>query len=285
MLFKKIKSLFNKKNKGRIDCKRDNKSIILAPDMGIANRIFFMMSSLRIFDIRDFVLYWPTKGWVTAPFKDLFDFEWDYTIEESEEILIDRNIPQKKPLSLTNGWRLYIDKKDGLPKNFQKLYENSKHGYSIDLEYNRIPQHILDIYLPWFKKLKASEKVLKRINELDLNADKLVALQVRNNSDWSTAGRKVSLEDFFAEIDKYPEDYKFYLSAMNIETSSIFKEKYGDRIIELPDKNYHSMIDATADLFIMALCDDFVVSYLSTFPWLAWWLGQCKATVTLVGKE
>lgn len=69
------------------------------------------------------------------------------------------NIPEEKPLCYTLGWRLYIDEKDGLSKFFPEYYDNAEHGYSIDFEYERIPQKILDIYLPFFKRLKPSAEI------------------------------------------------------------------------------------------------------------------------------
>ena len=73
------------------------------------------------------------------------------------------------------------------------------------------------------------------------------------------------LETFFEAMNKYPDDTIFYLSAMSKNIADKFYEKYPNRIIELPNKNYNSMIDATADLFILGSTKETLCSYMSTF--------------------
>ena len=259
-------------------------TIVLAQDSGIGNRIQFMASAIRIYDIKDFDLYWPVEGWVSAAFGDLFDFDWDYEVREHGETVLLRNLPEEKPLYYTKGWRLYISPKDGLSRFFPWLYDNAEHGYSIDFEYNRIPKRILAIYLPFFARLKPSKAVLERVNAVNF-PQKTVAVQVRNNPDWDSHNRTVELEKYFKLMDKYPKKTQFFLCAMNKNTESVFVERYGERIIVQRDKNYGSMIDAAADLFLMAKCSDMILSFESSFGCLAWWLGGAKAKVQIAGER
>ena len=280
--WKKKRPVINRENDQTKYKKNSSKEIILANNMGIANRIQFMFSCMRIFQPKEFTLYWPIKGWVPAKFKELFDFGWDYKITENNETIIEGYYFLEPPLSFIDGWRLYIDEKDGLPKNFSKLYENARHGYSIDLEYNLIPEKILDIYRPYFARLKPSKQVIERMKAVKIPQG-FIALQVRNNPDWERKGRNIDLEEYFRVIEKQPQHSIFFLSAMNKETSDVFKARYKDRIIELPDKDYSSMIDAVADLYLMAKSNKYICAYESTFCCLAWWLGNNKAEVITVG--
>ncbi len=257
-------------------------TIVLAQDSGIGNRIQFMASAIRIYDIKDFDLYWPVEGWVSAAFSDLFDFEWDYEVREHNELVMLRNLPEEAPLCYTKGWRLYISPEDGLSRFFPWLYDNAEHGYSIDFEYNRIPGRIRDIYRPFFKRLNPSKAVLEKVNAVVL-PENTVALQVRNNPDWQQHNRTVALDEYFRLMDKYPEKTKFFLCAMNKETENAFVERYGSRIIVQKDKDFHSMIDAAADLFLMAKCSEMILSFESSFGCLAWWLGGAAANVRVAG--
>ena len=262
--------------------KTDKNTIVVAQDSGIGNRIQFMASAIRIYNIKDFDLYWTTDGWVSAAFSDLFDFEWDYEVREHRELVMRRNLPEEAPICYTKGWRLYISPEDGLSRFFPWLYDNAEHGFSIDFEYNRIPERIRDIYRPFFKRLKPSKAVFERISAVEL-PENTVALQVRNNSDWQAHNRNIGLEKYFAKMEKYPKNTKFFLSAMNKETENAFIERFGGRIIVQKEKNYKSMIDAAADLFLMAKCSKMILSFESSFGCLAWWLGGAAAKVEIVG--
>ena len=264
--------------------KTGKNTIVLAQDSGIGNRIQFIASAIRIYNIKDFDLYWPVEGWVSAPFGDLFDFEWDYEVREHGETVLLRNLPEEKPLCYTKGWRLYVSREDGLSRFFPWLYDNAEHGYSIDFEYNRIPERILNIYRPFFARLKPSKAVLEKVNAVIL-PENAVALQVRNNPDWQKHNRTVALDEYFRIMDKYPSKTKFFLCAMNKETENAFVERYGERIVAQKDKNYGSMIDAAADLFLMAQCSRMILSFESSFGCLAWWIGGAKAKVKISGER
>lgn len=263
------------------------KAIIMSKDMGIGNRIMFMFSCLRIFKPKDFTLYWPAEGWVTMKFFDIFKFDWDYPVTESNEILKERNIDLPAPLSFTEGWRLYIDKNDGLPRFFQKEYLDPPHGYGIDLEYNRIPEKIKDIYRPYFKRLHPSDVVAERIAKVNLQ-ENTVAVYMTNDTNWKdlkVTNRNIDPKKYFREMDKYPENVNFYLSVRNPATLKDFTERYGKRIITLPDKNCKLMTDAAADLFLMSKCKEMILPYESTFCCLAWWIGNAEAKVSIVRQK
>ena len=44
------------------------------------------------------------------------------------------------------------------------------------------------------------------------------------------------------------------------------------------------MFHAVADLYLLSQCDEAIYSCGSTFAELAWWLGGCKAKVSVVGS-
>ena len=124
---------------------------------------------------------------------------------------------------------------------------------------------------------------MERIEALPQNID--YALQIRNNKDWNDFGRNESMESFFNELRKLPKGSKVYLSAMNKEVADEIKNNFGEMIIELPNKNYSSMIDATADMYMLSRAKYGIYSYGSTFSEFAFWLGGAKQKVITVGSE
>ena len=125
---------------------------------------------------------------------------------------------------------------------------------------------------------------MERLNELNL-PEKLVTVQVRSAPDWEKTFGKYDYNSFFEVMDKYSSDTYFYLSAMSKEVANIFYSRYPNRIIELPNKNYNSMIDATADMFILGSTDNTICSLYSTFCEVGWWLNGAKSKVTVVGSD
>ena len=72
---------------------------------------------------------------------------------------------------------------------------------------------------------------------------------------------------------------------MTREVSKLFHERFGDRVVELENKDYSSMIDAVADMWILGHCPEMIVSPESTFSEVAWWWGGCQSHVTMVKAE
>ena len=111
-------------------------------------------------------------------------------------------------------------------------------------------------------------------------------MQVRTNKDWEKYfGGTHELDAFFEKMNEYPEDTIFYLSAMNKEVANKFYEKYPNRIIELPNKNYNSMIDATADMFVLGSTKETLCSFESTFCEVGWYLNGAKSKVSVIGDD
>ena len=60
---------------------------------------------------------------------------------------------------------------------------------------------------------------------------------------------------------------------MKPEIAALFHSRYGDRLVELPRKNYSSMIDAVADMYLLGECEELVCSPNSSFSEVAYWWG------------
>ena len=243
---------------------------------GLGNRIKSIVSYLRYYKPKHLNIYWQDTDWVDARFFDLFKLDAPFSVTEYNDFNILQLLAAPETLTPYNGGtELLVAEDEFSPQEYRP----------IDGEYNNIPPKIIKLYLPWFKMFKPSDKVQKRINEISLPSN-AVAVQVRNAPDWQNYfGGNEPSEIFFRLMDKYPPDTVFYLSTMSKEVALPFYQRYGKRIIELPNKDYHSMIDATADMFLLGSTNEAIYSIGSTFSEVGWWLGGAKAKVTIAGSK
>lgn len=256
---------------------RPNKIVHLqfSKSSGLGNRLKKIVSYLRYYNPKHLNLYWPAENWVTAGFYDLFNPEWETAVTEFNLPNMITNFSYDEPLQpWVNEYSLLVAADD---------FHTGKHMF-IDTRYNDIPPEIIRIYAPYFQAIKPSAAVKRRIDEVKLPAN-AVAVQVRNAPDWQHYFQvKEPAAAFFAIMDKYPPDTVFYLSAMSKESAAPFYARYPNRIIELPNKDYHSMTDAAADMFLLGSTKEAVYQYNSTFSEVGWWLGGAKAKVHVVGN-
>ena len=244
--------------------------------VGLGNRLKKMISYLRVYHPRHLNLYWDKEDWVTSSFLDLFSPQWGITVTEFNDPYLIENFAYPEPLWLYVNQNILLAAKDD--------FKDKQHRF-IDTDYNDIPEEIIKIYKPWFENLHPSSKVQKRIDEVKLPQN-AVAVQVRNAPDWDLAlNGNEPLEKFYKEMDKYPQDTIFYLSTMSKDVALPFYRRYPNRIMELPDKDYSSMIDATADMFILGRTKEAIFSFGSSFSEIGWWLGGAKTKVTIVGSR
>jgi hypothetical protein len=261
-----ILKIFGIKLKLQRQKKYENISICLSPDAGLGNRLNALIFAILYDNPQKILMYWDTKGWVTKSFKDLFKFNYPVELNETNDIN-----------EVNKNEEYYC-----ISQPRYKLKCNKKTFDLSDLKH--MSKEFISENLNVFKALEPKDSIKSRIGEFEnLYSDNFVALQVRNNADWSEFGRNEDLEKFFDCMDKFPKETKFYLSAMNDEISNIFKSKYPDRILELPNKDYSLMTDAVADLYIMAKAKNAIYSYGSTFAELAWWFSGADQNCTVIG--
>lgn len=243
---------------------------------GIGNRIKKIISYMRYYSPKHINLYWEKEDWVTASFFSLFSPKWDTSVTEYNSEIMINNFKYNEPLTeYISEYSLLVTAKDFPNAPIQR----------IDALYNKTPENLKKIYLPYFENLHPSAQVAARINSVTL-PENTVAVQIRNAADWEKSGKKnIPLDKFFKAMDTYPADTYFFISTMSKEVSTPFHQRYGNRIIELPNKDYNSMIDATADMYLLGRTKEAIYSYGSTFPEVGWWLGGGKSKVRIIGAE
>lgn len=246
----------------------DEININFEESVGIGNRIFGLVNIINYFNPKKINLYWADKGWVSDKLCNLFRLSIDTVINEINDFEEFEKLTSKDIITIQNP-----------PCDLRTLS-----GDRLAFLYNEINEQDMQEITKYFRNIFPSNVVEERISKVSLS-NNCVAIQVRNNKDWNEWGRDESLDLFCNEIDKYDFNTVFYLSAMNKNISDLLKNKYPNRIIELPNKNYLSMIDAVADLYLLSRCKSAVYSYGSTFAELAFWLNGAKQQVIMLGDD
>ena len=245
--------------------------------VGICNRLKQLFTNMRLHagEYDTVNIYWPLKGLVDKPFKDLFNYTGFPRVNEiNHSIFLDEKYCEE------GTWQLWLKSEE-----FKEL---RKHGLQfLDFEFNNIPQPFIDLYKPYFMSLKPSRFVQTLMNTIEL-PEKCVAVHIRHMDDWKHWNRwgKNDIQAFIDEMHKYDSDTYFYAACQAKEVRQIIFEEFKDRVIALP-RNYSikDNIRDVADLFLLSKPKKFIGTYGSTFSECVWWLSGCKQEVTIIGSK
>ena len=246
----------------------DTVNLILGKNFGIGNRIFAIVNAIYGYSPKNLNIYWDKDGWVDESFSSLFECNFDCKITEYNDEKICKTWKNSKDERTIESPQTNLLTSDLV----ERILINNNITPEIEKEFKEI-----------FSKVQPTEKIKKRIKSINL-PEKFVALQIRNAPDWQLYGRNESLNSFIEAIKKCPKDTVFYISSMSKEVSDFIKENSDCEIIELPEKNYKSMTDAMADLYIMSYAQKGIYSFGSTFGELAWWLSKTRQEYSIIGS-
>ncbi len=263
---------------------------------GLGNRLKGM-ANYYSHGYRKFLLLWRDDSWVTAPFDDLFVLEgckiykshWRWTHHFFRYFVPDIGLSDFRKYPF---WSFLLphDFKD---KQFIRYWnwwgeckENSKVYYSIDWRYNDIPQEIRELYRPFFKALKPSVKVLNRIHSFsNMDIKQFVGVHIRNTNNPEDKKMVCSIQTVFDEMSAYSDDTFFFMCCHTVDVSDAVRKAFPNRIFELPNKDYNSMIDSVADMYLLGQCKFLILSPTSSFSECAWWWSGAKIPVTMLDEE
>lgn len=258
---------------------------------GLGNRIKGL-SNFYARGYRKFLMLWNTESWVTERWDRLFSLRGAYVCAVYPgktgcyallRFVLRRFIPVGVVRDEVPFWSF------ALPPHLQR--EEMRHiwhfsrrpTYSIDWWFDRVPNDVREYYKPFFAALKPSRDVEERIRTCKVGD--AIGVQIRN-TDLSEDKKDVaSLESIFRLMETFPQNRKFFVSCMTEKVSKSVRARFGERVFELVDKDYSSMVDAVADMWLLGCCPEMIVSPESTFSEVAWWWGGCTSRVTMVGAE
>ena len=254
--------------------------------MGLGNRLKLLANFDTIWGLNNTTLLWNNQGWVNCRLQEIIDIE-GVTGWKEIPIRVTRClppiicVPEHDCFWPRGYWRFHVE--EDLGSEFL-ITRQGRTFPSIDSLYERTPQQFVSRYRPFFAKLRPSPAVAQRIAAIDVNpAD--VCVQVRNTLDPDDQAHTPHLESVIAQMERYPSHTNFFVSTLDASITSALKKAFGSRVRELPQKNYRSMIDATADMFLLARGHELIVAAGSTFGEVAWWLGDCRQSVIQLAAE
>lgn len=257
------------------------KAIVIAQDyFGLGNRIKMLASYHANYGLEDTTLYWCTTGWVNRGFEDLFSLQGIPTLR-TRNVSTSKWVPllccpTKREFKDRGYWRLDIGEGE-IPSDYM-ISRNGQSFPAVDFAFERTPRNVIEKFRPFFDNLKPSAAVQERIDESRFSED-VVCVHVRNSLDKKDHKDVADLETVMSEMSKFPDKTKFFISTMDASISDLFRNRFRNRIKELDAKNYKCMIDAVADMYLLGIGRELLVSPGSTFSEVSWWLGGCKQRI------
>ncbi len=261
---------------------------------GLGNRIKGVVNFYS-YGHRKFLMLWQTKGWVSSPFDDLFSLE-GCTIKEINEGLrytilgkvLRRFLPTGIITTVHPFWSYRLPD-DFTDNHFVHEWSFAKGHpiYSIDWRYNDIPNILRERFRPFFEALRPSTKVLMRLKafESTYGNTNYIAVHIRNSNLKEDAKDVCSVSSILEVMKRFPSETKFFISAMTPDVSKEIHATFPNQILELPNKDYSSMIDAVADMWLLGQGKELICSPSSTFSEVAWWWGGAKAPTIMLNSE
>jgi hypothetical protein len=266
--------------------------IISTNEGGLANRIKSWVSAMRIADDLNIEckVYW----------KIISNYNNHSHILNCKFIDIFSNNSEFKKITTKNIQRynshcLKVFDSDNIPKNFSKFTSNCKRKFSkndpqnrnFDFEYLRIPENVIQNYLPYFKNIKLHPNLEKKVFEFSKNFDQnTISLHIRSWCLRNEESRQSlhSIKKIKDEMNKYPNK-KFFLVSDDNEMSNNFKEynilKF-PRISKIERTNTLSIQEDLIELFLLSKNLNMILSHFSTYSEVAWWLGGCSKNITII---
>ena len=270
--------------------------IIATNNSGLGNRIKCLLSCLNI-DPSAGVCWAEVPGVFSCPFSELFTNDIPQFTE--------REVRGK---SQYDSWRFIPHPHEIIPLNFaivtadedkigRKFSGTRTDGRNFDLEFERIPQQMKDIYVNLFQSLDIHPTVQGWVDEASAVFDEnTVSVHIRSWEDQDPDEESrlrqehfFNLNNFITEMDKFESNVKFFVCSDSVNVINKLKKIYGDRILTY---DRHSPLETSrsttvggqddlAELLLLSKNSKILGSYISTFTEVAWWFGGATAEVII----
>ncbi|OHB76611.1 MAG: hypothetical protein A2Z25_06095 [Planctomycetes bacterium RBG_16_55_9] len=191
---------------------------------------------------------------------------------------------------LVKTWRL-LPLPDEVPPGFARETPSAG-GNDIDFEFHRIPTNVREAYTRLIHTLVPVDYVSEQVERFSkkFNED-TASVSVRS---WIESEQRRQLFDihrYFDVMDSM-DNARFFISCDAPEVYARFSSRYGDKLLCYPKRTFMGdrnttigMQDILIDLYLLSKNRRIITPAFSTFGEVAWWFGQCKAEVKLVGAN
>jgi hypothetical protein len=165
----------------------------------------------------------------------------------------------------------------------------------IDLEYERIPEHFRNVYVPLFARIAVRPEIAARVTEwasAHLDAD-AIGVQIRTWRDDPRRHRKYhrpAWQRLVRMLDEAPPSARFFVVTDSDDVLPHLEQRYGAaRVLHYPRRTARlaswgsadGVVEDLIDMLLLARTQRLLASYLSTFGEAAWWLGGTTARVAV----
>jgi hypothetical protein len=293
--------------------------IVSAETAGLGNRLKSWVSAMRLSP--DARVHWPITDIKPAAFGDLFAncceiaavpagatayASWRLAILPEDEAYLPRGFATagggRHPLlrAFGRGWWVATGRRTDryrymlFPKTHSRRTTRAD-ARQIDLEYERIPRHFVDVYAPLFGRIMVRPEITSRVEAFAAHAlhEPLIGVQVRTWRDSPHRYRKYhkpALRRLVRLMDAAPRAARFLLVSDSDEVAPQLQRRYGaERVLQFARQTERSAswrsregtVEDLIDMLLLARAPTLFASYLSTFSEAAWWLGGARARVTV----
>jgi hypothetical protein len=293
--------------------------VVSAETAGLGNRLKSWVSAMRLSP--DARVHWPRTEIMPATFGDLFEnrcevegvpagaevyASWRLAILPSDERFLPAGFATAggggHPLvrGIGRAWWVATGRRTDryrymlFPKTHSRRYSRADARH-IDLEYERIPRHFIDVYAPLFERIRVRPAITERVGDWAGRAlrEPVIGVQVRTWRDSPHRYRKYhkpALRRLMRLMDAAPADSRFFLVSDSDEVAPQLEERYGAaRVLQYDRSTERSRswqtpegtVEDLIDMLLLARVPTLFASYLSTFSEAAWWLGGARASVTV----
>jgi len=288
--------------------KPNKKYIIAANRGGLCNRIQCIISVMRLSKIldREPLVFWENNFQCGCEFSDLFENEikminfCDYSkiSGRKESKVFERIIPNGeeiyKYIILQDNALVLFEKE--LSQDYNKKSQESRQWRNFKFCDN--PKKIREGILKVLKSLKITRDISQKVSELEKRYDfnKTIGVHIRRGDFVFIPNgiSKISTDERFflrmKDILRIKPKTKFFLCTDSKKTESKFIKKFGDRIICLKKRKRDrreklSIKEALMELLLLSKNPHILGTYGSSFSEIAWWFGDCKSKLELIGKN
>lgn len=258
--------------------RRNRKYVVLGnPTVGIGNRLIALANTYSWYGKEDISLVWAMDRWVPEPFERLFVMTDapGFEVVSHKRNRWSRYLQIPEVVQRTSTWWQFW-----APPALMEPLPNKQLRYLCADS----PEWFRVIYKDFFKQLEPSLAVRNRIAECTLPED-VICVQIRNTIGKGDIAKVASPATFVKIMRQYDKSQKFFISCIEPSISEMIHKEFGGQVIELPRKNYGSMVDAVADMWLLGHSHTLIAQKPSSFSEVAYWWGGGKAKMIIVDYE
>ncbi|HCE66580.1 MAG TPA: hypothetical protein DER40_03340 [Geobacter sp.] len=261
--------------------------LIVYPNSGFSNRLKCLISASLLDS--EYQVYWPPENFCGLSYSDIFQDRF----RETDQIPGDS--------AVLNTWRfeLPIDLLGYLPSGFSDCstgykgidFPGDSQAKTIDFEFLKIPPPILAILRKQFAQIRFSKTIMDRVNaRIQEMPDSYVGVHARTWFDEPERKQKwFDFDDFIQVCSRFQDKELFVTSDDPQFIESLLrtlnkKLVTSEKILQRPSKPWHEnspeeMLDDIVELLVLSKASHLVLTAMSTYSEVAWFLGGCTEEV------